>query len=656
MIQIRARGPDTAEILVHEPIGADIFGDGLTSKRFVEELNRLGAVRELLVRINSPGGAVSDGIAIYNALKEHPARIEVLVEGLAASIASVIAMAGDRIRMGEGALMMIHNPWTLAIGDADDLRKTAETLDKHTDVLVDIYARRTGRPRDEIAAMLDAETWMTGPEAVEKGFADEHAEAEDDEAAQAVRADHRAAFHAWRARLNASRRIAADTRTPTQDRSMTTPHDDVLNREIERRRQIRARFGRFAETHRALLDECLDDPRISVQDATERLLAKLGERHEPLSGGAYVVPAERLSDFQAAAVDALCLRAGIPVEKPHPGARDLGAMSVVEMARVCLSRAGRSHGGLDAGRVIKAALTTGDFPALLENVLGKSMRRGFESEPASHRAWVRVTRVPDFKPQSRVILGSAPELERVLEAGEYQYGALSEDKAAFAVEKYGRMLRITWEALVNDDLQAFTRIPQAMGQAARRKEADVVYGLLLANSGDGQTMQDNQPLFHSNHQNIAEAGDLSATTLGAARALLRMQKALGGGLLNLRPRVLLVPAALETEAEILLASATRHTLQNAGVEATPTPEWVAGLRLVVEPRLDEAEADAFYVIAGEDQIDTFELAYLDADGGPVVEEEPGFQTDTRDYKVRHVFGGRFLDWRGIVKVPLGSGE
>jgi ATP-dependent protease ClpP protease subunit len=115
---------------------------------------------------------VFDGVAIYNNLKRHPARIEVDVDGIAASIASVIAMAGDEIRMAGNAMMMIHNPYGMAMGSSDDMRKTAELLDQIKTVIVDTYAKRTGEAGGAIAQMMDDETWMTAEEARKNGFSD----------------------------------------------------------------------------------------------------------------------------------------------------------------------------------------------------------------------------------------------------------------------------------------------------------------------------------------------------------------------------------------------------------------------------------------------------------------------------------------------------
>lgn len=160
-----------AEILIYDQIGLDWFGDGVDPTALVKEINGIKA-DALHVRINSPGGSVFDGYAIYNAIKRFKGSVTVHVDGLAASIASVIAMAGDEIRMGEGAFFMIHDPWTMAFGTAEDFRKTADSLEKIRESIVGTYERRAALSRDEISSMMQEESWIDAAEAVEMGFAD----------------------------------------------------------------------------------------------------------------------------------------------------------------------------------------------------------------------------------------------------------------------------------------------------------------------------------------------------------------------------------------------------------------------------------------------------------------------------------------------------
>lgn len=164
-----AAKPEETTVYIYEEI--DSFW-GVSAQDFVKELNGIKA-STIHVRINSPGGSYFDGMAIYNALRKHPADITTHIDGIAASCASIVALAGDRVVMGQGSFLMIHNAWGGAMGDASTLREMADVLDKIDGAIVDIYARHTGKSEAQIKEMLDAETWLTADEAVAEGFANE---------------------------------------------------------------------------------------------------------------------------------------------------------------------------------------------------------------------------------------------------------------------------------------------------------------------------------------------------------------------------------------------------------------------------------------------------------------------------------------------------
>lgn len=159
-------------ISMFDTIGEDYWsGDGVTAKKVTAQLRAIGE-RPITVQINSAGGDMFEGIAIYNTLREHSQEITVQIIGMAASAASIIAMAGDKIEIGAAAFLMIHNAWVLAIGNRHDMAETATFLEPFDAAMRDVYAQRTGMKADEIAAMMDAETWLSGSVAIEKGFAD----------------------------------------------------------------------------------------------------------------------------------------------------------------------------------------------------------------------------------------------------------------------------------------------------------------------------------------------------------------------------------------------------------------------------------------------------------------------------------------------------
>ncbi|MCK5016535.1 MAG: Clp protease ClpP [Candidatus Peribacteraceae bacterium] len=169
---MQAQGKKSATIKIFADIGEDWFGEGVSAKGFSDDLEALGDLDILDVHVNSRGGNVHDGVTIYNTLKQHSATVNMFIDGVAASIASIIAMAGDKIYMAEGATMFVHNPLTWAVGNSKVFRATADTLDTIQEGLVDIYSNNNlSSTRDEIIALMDAETTFTAQEAIDKGFA-----------------------------------------------------------------------------------------------------------------------------------------------------------------------------------------------------------------------------------------------------------------------------------------------------------------------------------------------------------------------------------------------------------------------------------------------------------------------------------------------------
>lgn len=187
-LKVRAKSKTSAEVVIYGTIGLD-WGDSITAKQFHNAMKEIGPdVTDLSVRINSPGGDVFDGIAMYNILRQHKAKKTVFIDGWAASIASIIALAGDEIIMGEGALYMIHLPWTVAMGNRNEMDNVTSRLIDIEDQMIGIYAKRSGLGKSEIKKMMEDETWMDAEEAISYGFVHKKVEETALIAASAVKA------------------------------------------------------------------------------------------------------------------------------------------------------------------------------------------------------------------------------------------------------------------------------------------------------------------------------------------------------------------------------------------------------------------------------------------------------------------------------------
>lgn len=173
--EVKAKAPKVGELLLYGDIcSSELWGDEITPKKIDAELKNLGEMDTLNIYVNSGGGSVFAGMAIYNIIKRCNAKIKnAYVDGIAGSISSVIPLAADKVYMPANSMMMVHNPSGIAMGTADDMRKMADTLEKVKDTIIEVYAEKTGKEPKELAKMMDKETWMTADEAMQMGFADE---------------------------------------------------------------------------------------------------------------------------------------------------------------------------------------------------------------------------------------------------------------------------------------------------------------------------------------------------------------------------------------------------------------------------------------------------------------------------------------------------
>ncbi len=283
--------------------------------------------------------------------------------------------------------------------------------------------------------------------------------------------------------------------------------------------------------------------------------------------------------------------------------------------------------------------TTSDFPSLLTESGNRLLRQAYEAAPAGVRAIAREALAPDFRPLSRLQLSEAPELLEVLESGEVTRGSAAESKESYSVKTYGRIFSLTRQAIVNDDLGAFADFARRQGRAAAELIAKQLVTLLTSNP----VMSDGIALFHASHANLGTAATISTATLGEALKLMRRQMGLDGKTpINATPRFLLVPAALEVLAKQQVAAIT-------ATKAADVNPFSAELEVVVDPRLDDDSATAWYVASDPSVIDGIEYAFLDDAPGPQFASREGFDVLGLELRVTLDFGAGIIDHRGLVK-------
>jgi hypothetical protein len=235
------------------------------------------------------------------------------------------------------------------------------------------------------------------------------------------------------------------------------------------------------------------------------------------------------------------------------------------------------------------------------------------------------------------------KLDEIPESGEYKHGTIGERAESIKLATYGKLFSITRQAIINDDLTAFTDIPRKMGRAAARTVGDLVFSILI----DNPAMSDSVALFHADHNNLASSGTaITAASVGAGRTAMRTQKD-GTATLNIRPSFLIVPAAQEDTARVLMTSETDPSKTNSRV---PNPVRGAA-EIIVDARLDDASTTAWYLAADPNTFDTIEVGYLDGIAAPFLDQQDGWTIDGVEYKVRIDAAAAPLEFRTLYKNP-----
>jgi len=336
-----------------------------------------------------------------------------------------------------------------------------------------------------------------------------------------------------------------------------------------------------------------------------------------------------------------------PSHKPGEAARPFVGRSMVRLGEEVLRIRGIETLGLSDAAIVERALhSTSDFPLLLGDVANKVLRAMLAAAPAAIKQLCRQTTIPDFRNRYSLQIGEAPTLEKVNELGEFKSGTIAEGRESYKLDTYGRIFGIGRQALVNDNLGAFSDIGRLFAASAAQFEAQFIVDLLTANAGLGPVMSDTKKLFDAAHGNLAGSGGaISDTTLSAARLALRSQKGLDGKTpLDIAAKFLVVPAALETTAEKYLASIYPAQASNVN-------PFAGRLTLVVDPRLDAKSATRWYVAADPNLVPSIEYAYLSGQEGVQVETRAGFEVDGIQIRARLDFGAGALDFRGIYANP-----
>lgn len=714
------------EIDIYGAIGADMWGDGVTAVAFKQSLKDLGNVSQIHLHINSGGGDVFDATDIYNMLVQHPAEVHVEIGGVAASAATLIAMAGDTISIAENAHFMIHRASGGVWGNDDDVESYLTLLRNANQLLQLTYSRRTGLPQQQLADMMRTDNWMTAQQAVDHGFVQKI------DAAKSVTphvtpgaSSEPSRKHVTRERLAAmaqSLSIAASAINPTGAAPESVPPPikepemsetvtsqapappipagltaeqitELLDAREQKkaaadtawRKEVSANLSlAFGTTVPAdLVSECYAMQSEGIDAVRAKILEAKTAATAPNNIGVVRFTDSQPRDQHIAAIKAgLQVRAlagladkHLPVAERPKDYQRFSHMPLLRLAEQCLLVDGFSRDQIDrlsGPQVAMAALgfhenagiraeglhTTGSMLDVTKDAMNKSLTSAYQEAPQTWRGPFRqASSVPDFKEKHVISLSSLGNLPAWIDGLPPEQGKMANEREHYAVEARAQNVSFSWKLLVNDDMDALSRTPQLLGNAAARTVNAVVWRELTSNP----TLVDGQALFLESATGNRKRSNLTTgsasptnTTITAMRTKMRLMRGLNTpegneseDVLNLTPAYIMFPAALEGLITQQLGSeADPAASGNAGI-LNLSRYW--GLTPVCEPLLDAASTTAWYLAASPSMIDTIEVSFLTGQETPVTFQYMDPKSMAQNFTIVQTYAAKAINHRGLQK-------
>ncbi len=746
---------DEGSLDLYGTIGDDFWGEGVTAVKFKQSLKDLGNVSSIVLDVNSGGGDVFDATDIYNMLVRHPAKVHVRIGGVAASAATLIAMAGDTISIAENAHFMIHRASGGVWGNDDDVESYLKLLRNANEMLQLTYSRRTGMDKSQLVSMMRTDNWMTAQEALDHGFVEalDEAKAVTPHVSPGASAapSHKFVDSERLAAMAHSLSIAASVSQPGSSPQPVSPVTHKEPKKMNATLRAKCIAAGMAET----LDDATADtwfeantekvfaakaaPKVEPKELTagdvtaaikeaNRIAAEerkawkkevdanlslaFGDRipgdlkaecYELQDEGLEAVRTKiqdtrkaapslgvvRFSDSQprdrhlAAIKDGVAVRAlgaeankRLPVDKRAKDHEQFARMPLLRVAEECLLVDGLSHEEIrrmSGTEIAQAAFTqehqsrvradaglhtTGSLLEITKDAINKNLLGAYEEAPQTWRGPIlQGTSVPDFKEKHVIKLSAAPNLPVWIDGQPPQPVKVANERDHYAVEARAEGISFSWKLVVNDDMNALSRIPQLLGNAAARTVNAVAWAAVTANP----TLPDGQAMFLATATGNRKRSNLTTgsasptnTTITAMRTKMRLFRGLNTpegaeseDILNLTPDYIAVPAALEgIVLQQQLSMADPAASGNAGV-LNLTKFY--GMTLVVEPLLDATSTTAWYIVASPNKVDGVELSFLQGQETPVTFSAVDFKTMAQEFTIVQSYAAKAIDYRGWVR-------
>lgn len=696
----------SAEIAIYNDIGMY----GITDEMFKAQLDAVGDVRKLTIRLNSYGGEVFAGFAIYNSIKEHSAVDKiVIIDGVAASITSVIALSGTKLLMHKNAFYMIHDPSVMVAGTSIDLRKAAEMLDKIKVTIIDTYKdKKLTLSKEKLNEMMTAETWITADEAKKYGFADEVIEnSESDEPENTMNTKRlpenyreicfkptamiqnpvnnkpkganmficpicgkeHAEGAAFCNHCGSAITAQAKEQVSAQAKARQKEIDEAKAAETKRVTNITAHCKALNLSEK-FVNELIKSGE-TLDQAFEKITAELQDRAADNANPTTLSVVIDASDkFRDHSVKSLSVALNIEKDqkivddiRKNPGVRDLHGL-----ARNILIRDGAdpmtvaSLQPVDlAERVLRSRNSVGS--ADLPNILADTMNKSFSMQPSEVGATFdqvcAVSENPDFRTKSFTKLSSFGDLDVIPEGGVFKQGGFSDKKETGSITTKGKMITLTRQLIVNNDTGALSAFPRAMITAVYQKMNRDCYDLLTLNNVGPVLTEDSKAVFHTDHNNICTAGAVSISSIDNMEQFLAKQtlpKAkpgdpdtfVFGGVRKILCGTTQKLAALQTVMSTTDPGATNNAKYNP---------YAGGIQVISDPYLQSLigaaggmnKTGAWYGFADSSLFPTLTVLYLSGARTPSLRSEASGIGEAQglSWEIFFDWGFTFQDYRGI---------
>lgn len=628
------------------------------------------------VHINSIGGDVFEGLAIYNALIQWPGNVAVHIDGIAASMGSMIAMAGDTVSMASASLMMIHNPFTTVSGDQHKMKKTADLLETVRQTLVGAYTRKTGMGSEEVIALLDAETWMDAETAKRLGFVDEITESDLDMAACLRGVDLTKFKNPPEIAMSKEEKPAAPVAVadPAPAVSETPAVSAAQPKEVqmdsqkiaaeldaakataisEERKRVSEITNLCASVKAPEMTASLIESGATIDQARAQIIDSMVKGDVNHTSQRVTVVEDQSDKMRAAASAWILQRAGHTENGKRveaAGDNPFRGMRLPDMARECAIRAGVRVGGMTPSQIVNAAIThsTSDFPNLLQDAMHKTLLAAFNTAGNTWQRFCATGDLSDFRPHYRHITGSFSDLASLGENGEVKQGTLDDSRReTITGSTKARILNLSNNAIVNDDMSVFTGAARALGRSAQRAVENDVYALLAQGSDFGPAMADTVTLFHADHNNVT-TGVPSTASFATAVNVLKSQKLPSANTgvdeyIDLAlPPVFVGPLGLAQDAKVINEAQFNH--DSTKLQQPNKSRGLIG-DIVGTPR---RTGTPWYLFADPSELPVIEVGFVQGQREPTLVMVESFEQYGVSWRVVYDYGVAAVNYLGAVR-------